>query len=102
MFVQAVLPVMDEARSTAIKSSLTSLFASSNVARFLEKVQRAKLRVRDFESLLQRGLLGKETAETYQALCDSDRGQVREFYLSLLEQTPATLRARFLKVYAYY
>jgi hypothetical protein len=41
-------------------------------------------------------------AETYQALGDSDRGQVRELYLLLVEQVPGELRSRFLKVYAYY
>ena|ERR1700761_4659420 len=102
MFVQTVLPIVDEARFAAMKASLEPLFASGNVAGFLKRVQRARMRVRDFEGLLQRGLLGASTAETYQALGDSDRGQVREFYLSLVEQAPPELRARFLKVYAYY
>ena len=52
--------------------------------------------------MLARGLLGKDTAEAYRQLGDSDRGQVREFYLSLVEQVPPELRSRFLKVYAYY
>jgi hypothetical protein len=102
MFVQAVLPIVDEARTDAVKASLGSLFAPANVAGFLSRVQRTKLRVRDFEGLLQRGLLSAATAEAYQALGDSDRGHVREYYLSLVEQVPQALRARFLKVYAYY
>jgi hypothetical protein len=102
MFVQAELPIVDEARCAAIKTSLESVFSSPRMAGFLSRVQRAKLRVRDFEGLLKRGLLGADTAATYQALCDSDRGQVREFYLSLVEQAPQALRTRFLKVYAYY
>jgi hypothetical protein len=102
MFVQAVLPIVDEARLAAIKASLELLFTSGNVAGFLKRVRRAKLRVRDFEGLLQRGLLGASTVETYQALCDSDRGQVRELYLALVEQVPQALRGKFLKVYAYY
>jgi hypothetical protein len=102
MFVQTVLPIVDEARFAAAKGSLESLFTSANVNRFLERVRRARLRVRDFEGLLGRGLLGTPTAEAYRSLCDSDRGQVRECYLSLVEQVPQELRARFLKVYAYY
>jgi hypothetical protein len=102
MFVQTVLPIVDEARFAAIKTSLESLFTSGNVTGFLKRVRRAKLPVRDFDGLLQRGLLGASTAEAYPALCDSDRGQVREFYLSLVEQVPQELRGRFLKVYAYY
>jgi hypothetical protein len=102
MFVQAVLPIEDEARFATVKSSLETLFSSSNVAGYLKRVQRSGLRVRDFEGLLGRGVLGKSMAETYRALCDSDRGQVRELYLLLVEHVPGELRSRFLKVYAYY
>ena len=102
MFVQTVLPIEDEAHFAAVKASLEPLFASGNVAGYLKRVQRSKLRVRDFEGLLQRGLLGAATADAYQALGDSDRGQARELYLSLVETVVPELRRRFLKVYAYY
>ena len=91
-----------ETHFATIKASLEPLFAQANVAGYLKRVQRSKLRVRDFEGLLAAGLLGKATAEAYRALGDSDRGQVRELYLSLTEQVPSELRSRFLKVYAYY
>jgi hypothetical protein len=102
MFVQTVIPIEDEAHFAVLKASLEALFASANVAAFLKRVRRARLRVRDFEGLLERGLLGAATAEVYRALCASDRGQARELYLSLVEQVPQQLRGRFLKVYAYY
>jgi hypothetical protein len=102
MFVQTVLPIADEAHFATVKASLEPLFATGKVAGYLKQVQRAKLRVRDFEGLLTRGLLGTGTAEAYRALADSDRGQARELYLSLVEQVPLELRTRFLKIYAYY
>ena len=102
MFVQTVLPIVDEARFSTIKASLESLFTSGNVKGFLGRVKRTGLRVRDFEGLLSRGLLGAGMAEVYGSLGDSDRGQVREAYLSLVEQVPQELRSKFLKVYAYY
>jgi hypothetical protein len=102
MFVQAVLPVKDESHFAAVKASLEPLFTSGNVTGFLKRVQRSKLRVRDFEGLLRRGVLGATTIEAYQALGDSDRGQARELYLSLVEKVTPELRGRFLKVYAYY
>ncbi len=102
MFVQTVLPIQDQTHFAAVKASLEPLFTSGNVAGFLKRVQRSKRRVRDFEGLLERGLLGAATAEAYRALGDSDRGQARELYLSLVEQVPLELRTRFLKVYAYY
>jgi hypothetical protein len=102
MFVQAVLPIEDEAHFAAVKTSLESLFATGNVAGFLKRVQQSRLRVRDFEGLLKRGLLGPATAEGYRVLSDSDRGHARELYLSLVEQVSMELRGKFLKVYAYY
>jgi len=102
MFVQTVLPVTDEVHFAQVKASLEELFASGKVAGFLKRVQRSKLRVRDFEGLLERGLLGATTAEAYRKLGDSDRGQARELYLSLVEHVASELRSRFLKVYAYY
>jgi hypothetical protein len=102
MFLQTVLPLNDEAHFAAVKASLEPLFAAANVAGYLKRVQRSKLRVRDFEGLLDRGLLGATTAEAYRILGDSDRGQARELYLSLVEKVAPELRTRFLKVYAYY
>jgi hypothetical protein len=102
MFVQTVLPVADEAHFAQVKASLEELFASISVVGFLKRVQRSKMRVRDFEGLLGRGLLGASTAEAYHKLGDSDRGQARELYLSLVEHVAPELRSRFLKVYAYY
>jgi hypothetical protein len=72
------------------------------VERFLQGVQRARLRVRQFEAVLAAGLLGPEMAANYAALGDSDRGQVREQYLSLLERVDLKVRSKFFKIYAYY
>ena len=59
MFEQAVLPIEDEAHFAEVKASLEPLFASGNVAGFLKQVQRAKLRVRDFEGLLAARISGR-------------------------------------------
>jgi hypothetical protein len=101
MFVQPVLPIENEAQFATVKAALEALFSAGNVTGYLKRVQRTGLRVRDFEGALERGLLGT-AAESYRALGNSDRGQVREFYLSLVEQVPFELRRKFLKVYAYY
>ena len=102
MFVQPVLPIEDEVRFSAVKATLEPLFAPGKVVDFLKQVQRSGLRVRNFEQLLAKGVLGKTTAQAYGGMSDSDRGQTREMYLSLVEQVEPALRGRFLKVYAYY
>jgi hypothetical protein len=102
MFEQAVLPVQDEKTFAEVHRALEAVFASSQVAGFLRRVQRAKLRARQFEAILASGLLGKDAPAKYAALGDSDRGQVREQYLSMVEKVDPAVRAKFLKVYAYY
>ena len=81
---------------------IDAAFEASDVEVFLSRVIRYKLRIRDFESVLNRGLLGKEAIALYKALPVSDQGLTRERYLWLVEQVPADLRQRYLKAYAYY
>ena len=102
MFEQAVLPIQDEATFGKVRSSLDKTFAPAQIATFLQRLTRTKLRARQFEAIVASGLLGAETSANYAALGDSDRGHVREQYLSMVEKVAPELRARFLKVYAYY
>ena len=60
------------------------------------------MRARDFEACWRKGLLGKEAIAAYGRLGELDRGQIREMYLASVEQVAPELRARYLKVYAYY
>ncbi len=69
-------------------------------------------RVRDFDKVLAQGLLertdpvlsksGTSARQLYQALTVSDQAQMREFYLSKIEQVTPELRTRFQKLYRYY
>ncbi len=102
MFEQPVLPIENETTFAEVLRAVEQAFAAANVDRFLRKVDQARLRVRNFEGVLAQGLLGAETSRHYAALGDSDRGQVREQFLRLVEQVAPELRARYLKVYAYY
>ena len=102
MFEQAVLPIQDEATFGVVRGSLDRIFAPAGVGEFLKRVGGARLRARQFEAILASGLLGTEASSAYAALGDSDRGHVREQYLSLVEKVAPELRAKFLKVYAYY
>ena len=102
MFEQAVLPIQDEATFQVVFGSLEHTFAPAQVEGFLRRLVRAKLRARQFEAILASGLLSSGASSAYARLGDSDRGHVRERYLSLVETVAPALRAKFLKVYAYY
>ncbi len=69
---------------------------------FLRSLDRSSLRIRDFEIVLGKGLLGTSSAGDYSRLCNADQGQIREFYLASLEHVAPELRNRFFKLYAYY
>jgi hypothetical protein len=102
MFEQAAIAVRDEKGYARLHALIDSKFDARQVDAFLDRVTGARLRVRDFETILKRGLLGKEAIALYEALPVSDQGLTRERYLRLVEQVPVELRQRYFKAYAYY
>ena len=100
-FEQALIAVQDEQRFAQVRTRISAAFDVRDVDVFLSLVSRAKLRIRDFEAILARGLLGKETAGVYAALPVSDQALTREHYLQQVETVPQELRKRYLKVYTY-
>jgi hypothetical protein len=102
MFEQAAIAVRDEQGYQKLHALIDTVFDARDVEVFLNRVKKSKLRVRDYETILSRGLLGKDAVALYQALPVSDQGLTRERYLRLVEAVPLELRQRYLKVYAYY
>ena len=102
MFEQAAIAVQDEKVYTEFHALLDAAFDSRDVEVFLNRVTRAKLRIRDFSAVLKRGFLGKGAPALYEALPVSDQGLTRERYLQLVEAVPPELRQRYFRVYAYY
>ena len=102
MYEQAVIPVQDQQTFNAVKAAIELSFSSAKVQDFLKSLDRSKLRVRDFEQVLSAGKLGTAASNSYAKLSDGDKGMIREFYLSTLEKVAPELRAKYLKVYAYY
>jgi hypothetical protein len=102
MFEQAAIAVQDKQNYAQLHALVDAAFAPSDVEVLLNKVKKAGLPIRDFEAVLSRGFLGKDAPALYKALPVSDQGLTRERYLRMVEQVPAELRHRYLKVYAYY
>ena len=99
---QALIPVADHQGYKAVRSAIETAFSASKVREFLRKLQRSGLRIRDFETVLSKGVLGSNTAAEYSKLPASDQGQIRELYLATLERVSPDLRAEFFKLYSYY
>ena len=102
MFKQEAFPVQNEQGFLQLSAQIDSACATNRVDLFLSSVAAKKLRVRQFELILQKGLLGNDAEAIYNALPVSDQAMIREKYLSQVEKVPVELRQRFLKVYAYY
>jgi hypothetical protein len=102
MFEKPVLEVQDAASYDIVRSAIQSVLSSHAAAKFLKQLESQRLRVRDFETVLGKGLLGQEAVAAYARLGDLDRGQIRELYLESVEHVAPELRAKYLKAYAYY
>jgi len=102
MFEQAAIAVKDQQTFSRLHALIDAAFDQRDVEVLLGRVVRARLPIRDFESVLQRGLLGKDAVGFYAALEPSDQGLTRERYLRQVEKVPRELRERYFKAYAYY
>jgi hypothetical protein len=108
-FEQAVLKVEREREFTELKNAISRAFAADRVEKLLKRLAREKVRVRDWDSVLARGVLDKGDGEAgvraqslYDSLAVSDQAQIREFYLFRVEEVSPRLRARFHRLYQYY
>jgi hypothetical protein len=99
---QPVLPIADPQAFGAVKAAIESAFSAGKVAEFLKSLDRQGVRIREFEDVLRKGLLGPKTAGEYKQLPNSDQGQIREIYLASLERVAPELRQKFFRLYAYY
>ncbi len=102
MFEQAPIAVRNEEGFAQLHRLIDEAFDARDVEVLLNRVIRFKLRIRDFEEVMKRGLLGKDAVGLYAALPVSDQALTRERYLRLVEAVAPELRQRYFRAYAYY
>jgi len=102
LYERPAMGVVDEAGFAAVRQAIADRFAAEQVEAFLRSVERAGLRIRSFEAVLDAGKLGADAAAEYARLSPSDQGQIREFYLASLEKVELALRDKYFKLYSYY
>ena len=110
-FQQAAIKVEKEREFRELQAIVNSAVSPERAERFLKLLDRANIRIRDFDGILAARALEEavkpvESAigawKLYQALTVSDQAQIREFYLSRIEEIDADLRHKFRKLYQYY
>ena len=108
-FEQASIPVDKPAEFGELRTAIESAFTPERVEKLLAALKRKDVRIRDWDSVLRKRVLekveprleqaGSSARELYGALTVSDQGQIREFYLSQLEQVSSPLRHKFHRLY---
>ncbi|MGC2447274.1 MAG: hypothetical protein WA477_06475 [Candidatus Sulfotelmatobacter sp.] len=105
-FEQAAIKVEKAQEFARLRNAVEQAFLPEKVERFLKQMDRKGIRIRDFDSVLTQRVLDGDTAlhaqQLYQSLALSDQAQMRELYLSKLEQIDVELRHKFKKLYQYY
>ena len=110
-FEQATIKVEQEKEFGELKRAIERIFRPEQVEKFLKRLEKDGVPIRNWDKVLSQGLLervdealGKSTTarKLYEGLPVSDQAQMREFYLSKLEEVNETLRTKHKKVYRYY
>jgi hypothetical protein len=111
-FEQAAIKIEKEKEFEELKSAISRAFAPETVQKYLNRVASSGIRIRDFDSVLAKGIIekidgalagsGQGAKGLYAALSLSDQAQMKEFYLSKIEEVGPELRAKFQRIYQYY
>ena len=108
-FEQATIRIENERAFGELKALLDQVFAAGRVTKLLKKLSGLGIRIRDLDSIIAAGAIEALTGRRpgaipalYQALTVSDQAQLRELYLSKIEEVAPELRAKFSKLFRYY
>jgi len=105
-FEQASIAIQS-AEFERLKDLISKALNKDNVSKFMKSIDSNGLLVRHFEEILNKGLLNKiisgsdSALELYKKMPASDQGQLREFYLTRIEEVDIEIRRKFQKIYAY-
>jgi hypothetical protein len=108
-FEQATIKIDKAEEFAQLQRAVEVAFSPGEVKRFLKGLQRARIRIRDFDKVVVLHALEAATGRSdlkarqlYGSLTLSDQAQIREFYLSKLETVDVALRHKFKKLFQYY
>ena len=112
LFEQAGIKIEKEQEFQALKQAIERVLSSAVIEKFFGKLEKKGVRIRQFEKVLALKLIesvdetlaksGKTAKLLYDALPMTDQGQMREFYLTKIEEVSPELRQKFHKLYSYY
>jgi hypothetical protein len=108
-FEQGAIKVEKEREFGDLKAAMEKAFAAGRVTKYLKELDSRKIRVRDLDAVFAADVIDATAGDKagtarslYGSLPVSDQAQMREFYLSKIEEVDPALRAKFHKLYQYY
>ncbi len=109
IFEPGVIKVEKEREFGDLKAAIEKAFSADRVTKYLKALDGRKIRVRNLDAVFAAGVIDAVVGDKagaarslYSALPVSDQAQVREFYLSKVEEVDPALRTKFHKLYQYY
>jgi hypothetical protein len=109
IFEPGVIKVESEREFGDLKAAIEKVFAADRVSKYLKTLESRKIRVRDMDAAfaadaidLAAGIKAGTARTLYNGLPVSDQAQVRELYLSKVEEVDPAVREKFQKLYQYY
>ena len=109
IFEAGVIKIEKEREFGDLKAAIEKAFGAERVAKYLKGLDSRKIRIRNLDSVFAADLIDRATGDKagtarslYGSLPVSDQAQMREFYLSKIEEVDPALRAKFHKLYQYY
>ena len=109
IFEPGVIKVEKEREFGDLKAAIEKAFSADRVAKYLKALDSRSIRVRNLDAVFAADVIdagaGSEAGAAralHAVLPVSDQAQIREFYLSKIEEVDPALRAKFHKLYQYY
>ena len=112
LFEQAGIKIEKEQEFQALKQSIERLLSPALIEKFFNKLEKKSVHIREFEKVLDLKLMEAidetlaksrtSAKQLYGALTVTDQGQMREFYLTKIEEVSRELRHKYHKLYSYY
>jgi hypothetical protein len=109
IFEQGTIKIEKEREFGELKSAIEKAFSADRIAKYLKVLDSRGIRVRQLDKAFVADAIDRVTGDKagtarglYESLPVSDRSQVRELYLSSVEEVDMALRLKFQKLYQYY
>src|SRR5438067_2706405 len=103
-FERAEIPVVNAASFETLKIAIEDAFQPDNVERILKSLDSEDVQIRNVEKVIavhlrSEKLNGDSAWTLYSQLSLSDQGQIREYYLTKVEELQPELRRKYKKLF---